>query len=173
MAGAAWVAHRPAELVPVEAPKPGARQRELVDDLKQAAIKRSALFEISEAEINRHLAKTLEGQLSPPAEQWGDFEGLQVKLEPDIAHATFSWIIKGHRQTATVDFRVERLEKTFRIEVIGGHYGHLKVPQGLLRPLTPAMEKLAIVLQEDIQALFQMNQIRIVQGRLLLDPRFP
>lgn len=173
MTGAAWVAHRPVDLVPIEAPKPGARQRELVDDLKQAAIKRSALFEIGEAEINRHLAKTLAGKLSSPAEQWGDFESLQVKLDQDIAHATLSWIIQGHRQTATIAFRVERLDQTFRVEVIGGQYGHLKVPHGLLRPLTPAMEKLAIVLQEEIQALFQMNQIRIAQGKLLLDPRFP
>jgi len=29
------------------------------------------------------------------------------------------------------------------------------------------------VLKEEVQALFQMNQVRIAEGKLSLDPRFP
>ncbi|MEN3943925.1 hypothetical protein WJU23_21665 [Prosthecobacter sp. SYSU 5D2] len=173
LAGAAWVAHRPVPVAPVEAPKPGARQRELVDDLKQAAIKRSALFEVSEAELNRHLARVLTASLPAPVGDWVQFERLAVELEPDLARATLVWKLHEHRSTATVDFRVLRLEKTFRVEVVGGSYGHLEVPHGMLRPLAPALEKLAAVLKDEIQALFQMNQIQLAQDKLVLDPRFP
>ena len=152
MAGAAWVAHRPADVAPVQPAGQGARQRELVDDLKQAAIKRSAVFEVSEAELNRHLAKTLAGSLPAPAGEWVQFERLAVDLEPELAHATFVWKLREHRSTATVDFRVQRGEEAFRVEVVGGRYGHLEVPHGMLRPLVPALEKLSQVLQEEIQA---------------------
>lgn len=172
LTGAAWVAHRAENLAAVEAAKPGGRQRELVDDLKQAAIKRSAVFEISEAEINRHLAKALSGSL-PKDFSWAKFERVAVELDPDVARATLLWDVHGHRSSATVDFKVLRQNDSFRIEVVGGKYGHLTVPHGLLRPLAPALEKLAGVLQDEIQALFQMNQIQIAQDKLVLDPRFP
>lgn len=173
LAGAAWVAHRPGTLPPVEPPRPGARQRELVDDLKQAAIKRSAVFEISEAEINRHLAKTLTARMARESGQVVHFERLAVKLEPDKARLILAWNLKGHLSTAEVDFRINRQDQAFRAEVVGGAYGHLRVPHGLLRPLNPALEKLAKALREEIQALFQMNQIQIAQDKLVLDPRFP
>ncbi|MCW0220991.1 MAG: hypothetical protein OJI67_21870 [Prosthecobacter sp.] len=173
LAGAAWVAHRSMPLPQVEPVKVGARQREFVDDLKQAAIKRSAIFEISEAELNRHLAKVLTGTLRSPAGKWITFDRLAIELEPEIAHATLAWDVHGHTTTATVDLQIKRLEKTFRVEVVGGRYGHLEVPRGMLRPLTPAFEKLSSVLQEEIQALFQMNQIQLAQDKLVLDPRFP
>lgn len=175
LAGAAWVAHRPVALAPVESAKPGpsGRQREFLDDLKQAAIKRSAVFEISEAELNRHLAKVVAAKMNPPANRWASFERVAVELEPDIAHATLAWKTEGHLSTATVDLNVKRLDSTFHVEVVGGSYGHLEVPRGLMRPLAPALENLAKVLQEEIQALFQMNQIQLAQDKLVLDPRFP
>lgn len=175
LAGAAWVAHRPVPLAPVEPPKPGpsGRQREFLDDLKQAAIKRSAIFEISEAELNRHLARVLGAKMNPPAAEWVQFQRVAVELEPEVAHATLAWVTHGHVSTATVDLSVKRLDNTFRVEVVGGSYGHLEVPRGLLRPLTPALQNLAQVLQEEIQALFQMNQVQLAQDKLVLDPRFP
>jgi hypothetical protein len=42
-----------------------------------------------------------------------------------------------------------------------------------MRPLRPALISLSAVLKEEIQALFQMNQVRIAEGKLSLDPRFP
>lgn len=173
LAGAAWVAHRPGTLPPLEPPRPGARQRELVDDLKQAAIKRSAVFEISEAEINRHLAKVLTARMLKQSGRLVQFERLAVELEPEKARIILVWNLRGHLSTAEVDLQIQRREQVFRAEVTGGAYGHLRVPHGLLRPLNPALEKLADTLQDEIQALFQMNQIQIAQDKLVLDPRFP
>lgn len=173
LAGAAWVAHRPGTLPPLEPPRPGARQRELVDDLKQAAIKRSAVFEISEAEINRHLAKVLTARMLKQSGRLVQFERLAVELEPEKARIILVWNLRGHLSTAEVDLQIQRRDQVFRAEVTGGAYGHLRVPHGLLRPLNPALEKLADTLQDEIQALFQMNQIQIAQDKLVLDPRFP
>lgn len=176
LSGAAWVAHRPVALpvlAPEPAPKEGAKVRDIVDDLKQASIKRSTLLEISEGELNRHLARVLTAQVRPPLGAWVKFERLALELEPDMAHATLAWDVRGHRSTATVDFSIVRLEKTFRVEIVGGRYGHLTVPRGLLRPMAPVLASLATALEVEIQALFQMNQVRLAQDKLVLDPRFP
>ena len=173
LAGAAWVAHRPADMSVPEVGRPGAKPRDLVDDLKQAAIKGSGLVEVGEAELNRHLAKVLGSQVPASLAAWARFERLKIDIEPDMAHLTLAWEVAGHRSTATVDLRVVRLEKVFRIEVVGGAYGHLQVPRGLLRPLAPVLRGLSDVLHEEITALFQMNRVTFAQNKLVLDPRFP
>ena len=173
LAGAAWVAHRPVTVPTGVAVKKGNKHRDLVDDLKQTAIKGSGVFEISEAELNRHLEKVLAAKIQVPLNRWVRFESLSMELEAEVAHLTIVWDISGHRSTATVDLSVKRLEKIFRVEVVGGAYGHLKVPRGLLRPLYPALRGLSEVLQEEIQALFQMNQVRVAVDKLVLDTRFP
>jgi hypothetical protein len=35
------------------------------------------------------------------------------------------------------------------------------------------LQSLSETLHEEIQALFQMNEVRIAQDKLVLDPRFP
>lgn len=174
LAGAAWVGHRAADLTGLSGSTSAqeGKPRDILDDLHQAAIKRSALMEISEADLNRHLAETLTATVARPAGKWAAFDRLVVDLEPDIARVTLVWNIKGHRTTAAVDFKVQREEKVFRVEITGGSYGHLTVPRGMLRPLTPALDSLSRILAEEIQALFQMNQVQIAKDKLVLDPRF-
>jgi hypothetical protein len=173
LTGAAWVAHRPAVLQASAALKEGTKPRDLVDDLKQAAIKGSGIVEISEAELNRHLSKVLTARMKAPLDQWASFDHLHLDLKTDVASATLAWKVAGHLSTVTVDLSVARLDKVFRIEVVGGAYGHLQVPRGLLRPLAPALNGLSMALEEEIQALFQMNQVRVAEDKLVLDPRFP
>lgn len=175
LAGAAWVGHRPVDLTQVAGLDPvskDAKPRDIVDDVRQAAIKRSALIEVTEGDLNRHLAASLSATVVRPAGAWIQFERLVLDLEPGIAHATMIWTLKGRQRTATVDLQVQREGNLFRIEVVGGRFGRLDVPRGLLRPLAPALRALQQALQEEIQALFQMNQVQIVKDKLVLDPRF-
>jgi hypothetical protein len=175
LAGAMWVGHRPADLSGVAGIAPSsddAKVRDIIDDLRIAAIKRSGLLEISEADLNRHLAAILSASVVQPAGQWVAFERLALDLEPATAHATLVWNVRGHRSTATVQFQVLRQENAFRIEVTGGSYGHLDVPRGMLRPLAPVLGALSRALEPEIDALFQMNQVEIVKDKLVLDPRF-
>ena len=172
LAGAAWVAHRPHPM-PEIVTKEAGKATDLIDEIKQATIKGSAELELSEAEVNRHLEKVLTAKMAKTLSPYVYFEKLHLDLDPGIAHATLAWSISGQRRTATVDMTVTHLEKVFRIEVVGGAYGHLSVPRGLLRPMSPALISLSAALKEEIQALFQMNQVRIAEGKLSLDPRFP
>ncbi|MES2598472.1 MAG: hypothetical protein V4662_24265 [Verrucomicrobiota bacterium] len=173
LAGAAWVAHRPVPLKSSEAAKPNAKPRDLVDELKQAAIKGSGTVEIGEGELNRHLGRVLTGKMAPSLGQSVKFDRLNIDFEPEVAHLTLVWKVLGHPSTATVDLKVARLEKVFRVEVVGGAYGHLTVPRGFLRPLSPALRGLSDALHDEIQALFQMNEVTFTQNKVVLDPRFP
>lgn len=174
LAGAAWVAHRPSLPAQDEAARaalpPRVRDRDLVDHLKQTAIKATPV-EVSEAELNHHLERVLKGAVQPSMGVM--FERLHVDLEADVARLHLVWRLYGRASTARVDLKVTRLPKTFQVEVVGGAYGHLEVPRGLLRPLTPALAGLAAALKDEVNALFQMNQVRLGRDKLLLDPRFP
>ncbi|HCN29128.1 MAG TPA: hypothetical protein DIT64_10315 [Verrucomicrobiales bacterium] len=175
LAGAAWVAQRPADLGGIRqaAPDDTRRPRDVLDDLKQAAIKRSAVFEITEADLNHHLARVLQAGTLPPLNRWAAFARAAAALQPGQLEVTLVWEVLGSPRTATFRFHIQRLEGSFRVVLTGGSYGRLRVPRGLLRPMLPALEQLGLALEQEIQALFQMNQIQISEHKLVIDPRFP
>jgi hypothetical protein len=172
LAGATWVAYRPADLPKVAAPS-AAKGDDLLDILRQTTIKRAAVMEISEAEINRHLATTLAGKIPGMLGRWVAFDGARLDLEQDSARLFIIWKIQGYTHTASIDLAISRDDKTFRVEVLRGAYGHLQMPRGMMRPLYPSMEVLAEALDPEIRALFLMNKITIAKDKLVLDPRFP
>jgi hypothetical protein len=172
LAGAVWVAHRPADLP--EVPKAGnGRNDDLIDMLRQTAIKRAAVVEISEAEINRHLTATLAGRIVSMFGGWVSFDGMRIDLEPDTARLFLLWRLHGHLRTASVDLAISRDDTNYHIELLRGAYGHLQMPRGMMRPLDPALRSVAEVLDPEISALFQMTKITIAKDKLVLDPRFP
>ncbi len=173
LTGAAWVAHRALPVPDLPPAKQDARPRDLIDDLKQASIKGSGLLEITEADLNHHLARVLSARLQAPLEGRGQLEAVRIQMTPGQARLILAWKVLGWRSTAAVDLTIRRLDRVFRVEIVSGAYGHLEVPRGLLRPLILVLQKLADPLQPEIQALFQMNQITLNQGRVQLDPRFP
>ncbi len=173
LTGAAWVAHRALPLPDLPPAKQDARPRDLVDDLKQSSIKGAGVLEITEADLNRHLARVLSAQVQPPLQGHAQLEAVRVQLTPGKARLILAWRVLGWRSTAAVDLTIRRLDRVFRVEIVSGAYGHLEVPRGLLRPLTRVLKELADTLQPEIQALFQMNQITLGQDRVQLDPRFP
>lgn len=172
LAGAAWVAHRSADLPKIAAASP-AKADDLLDTLHQTTIKRAAVMEISEAEINRHLATTLSGKIPEAFRGWISFDGARLDLEPDLARLVLIWKIQGRTHTASIDFAISRDDKDFHVEVLRGAYGHLRMPRGMMRPLQPSLQALAEALDPEIRALFQMTQITIAKDKLVLDPRFP
>ncbi len=170
LAGAAWVAHRPAPLPEVPPPK---KQDDILDLLHQSAIKRAAVMEISEADINRHLSHTLAAKPGSGLGSWVVFEGARIDLEPGCARIFLVWNFKGHLRTASVDLAISRDEHDFHVEMLHGAYGHLQMPRGMMRPLYPALRAVAETLDPEIRALFQMTNITIAKDKLVLDPRFP
>ena len=172
LAGAAWVAHRPAAL-PISPPANHAKADDILDMMRQTAIKRAAVMEISEAEVNRHLATTLTARIANPLGDWAAFDGARLDLETDSARLFLIWKLKGHVRTVSVDLAISRDEDHFNVELLRGSYGHLDMPRGMMRPLYPVLRAVAEALDPEIRALFQMTKITIAKDKLVLDPRFP
>lgn len=173
LAGAAWVAQRPADLPKAAVPAKNGKTDDLLDTLRQTAIKRAAVIEISEADLNRYLAQTLSGKINGAAGGWIAFEGVRIDLEAEYARLILIWKIQGQTRTASVDLTVEREDDYFQVEVLRGAFGHLRLPRGMMRPLYPSLEVVTDALDPEIRALFQMTKITIAKDKLVLDPRFP
>lgn len=174
LAGAAWVAHRPQALP--AAPGAGtanAKADDVMDNLRQTTIKRSAVMVISEDEVNRHLASTLSSRMKNPFGDWAAFDGARIDLEENTARLFLVWKLKGHTRTVRVDLAISRNAENFHVELLRGAYGHLEMPRGMMRPLYPVLRAVAEALDPEIRALFQMTSITIAKDKLVLDPRFP
>ncbi len=172
LAGAAWVAHRPASLPPAPAASQ-AKADDLLDTLRQATIKRSAVMALSEEELNRHLATAMSSRVKNPFGDWAAFEGARIDLEENVARVFLIWSLKGHIRTVSVDLAISRDENNYHVELLRGAYGHLEMPRGMMRPLYPILRSIAETLDPEIRALFQMTKITIAKDKLVLDPRFP
>lgn len=174
LAGAAWVAHRPQTLpAPPATAAANAKADDMLDNLRQTTIKRSAVMVISEDEVNRHLAATLTSRMKNPFGDWATFDGARMDLEENMARLFLVWKLKGHTRTVRVDLAISRDADNFHIELLRGAYGHLEMPRGMMRPLYPVLRAVAEALDPEIRALFQMTRITIAKDKLVLDPRFP
>lgn len=172
LGGAAWVAHRP-EALPAAAPAvEKGKAPDLLDDLRQASIKRAGICEIKEADLNRYLTTTVPGRLGGSIESWMKVVDVRADLEPGRARIILVWNLMGHARTASVDLVVQRVGDHFHVEMLGGALGHLQLPRGLMRPLEPALRVVAGALDPEIRALFQMTQITVAKDKLVLDSRF-
>lgn len=172
LAGAAWVAHRP-ETVPALAEAPNHKAEDVLNLLHQAAITRAAVQVITEEELNRHLAASLTARMRASIGNWATFDGVRVDLEPELARVYMIWKIKGYTRTVRVDLNLARDANNYHVELLGGAYGHLEVPRGMLRPLFPVLKAVADAMDPEIRALFQMTNITLAKDKLVLDPRFP
>lgn len=173
LGGATWVAHRPEILPAVAAPLGKGKEDELLNELQQAAIKRAAVMEIPEADINRYLSTTLAQRIGSKLGEKFALVGTRVDLELGVAHVVLIWNLYGFERTASVDLAIERRGDAFHVELLGGAFGHLKLPRGMMRPLFPALDTVSDALDPEIRALFQMTQITFAKDKLVLDSRFP
>lgn len=171
LSGAVWVAHRPAEWPPLQRPDPERKPPlDVLDQLGQSAIKRSAPFEITEARLNAHLRDTLHLSAGP---NWIQPQSPQIDLREDGATLRLRWLLGGrHPCDVTVNLTLHREATHYRVEILDGAYGRLRVPRGLLHPLRSTLDRLAQALEPEINALFQMNHVRLAEDKLQLDPRF-
>ncbi len=173
LGGAAWVAHRPEALPPSAPVAESGKEIDLLDDLRQAAIKRATVVTITEADLNRYLASKLPNRVLGTMERAFSLHGVRVDLEPGVAHVILVWDIYGYTRTARVDLAIERIDDHFHVEMLGGAFGHLRLMRGLMRPLFPTLDTVTDALDQEIQALFQMTQITLAKDKLVLDSRFP
>lgn len=173
LTAAAVVGHQPPDLSGIKGSDGGtATVGDILDLVEQAAIKRSAPIEITEGDLNRYLAATVIGREADRIAEIVRFERVLVDLRPGIARVILCWSIRGHRSTSSVDVGLMRDGAHHRAEIVGGSYGRMEVARGFMQPVLPAFEALAQMCDAEIKALFKMTGIRIVEDKLVLDPRF-
>lgn len=140
--------------------------------LEQTALKQAAPIELTEGEINDYLARRLQAGAQGKSAGFAKLERVLLDLEEGRCRVNFCWRVGGHLTVAGVDIGIQRTPRDFKVEVLGGAYGRLRVPRGLLMPLTPAMEQLARACKPEIDALFKLPNIRIAKDKLFLNPKF-
>lgn len=174
LAAATIEVHRPASLTDVQgldaADKPAAT--DLLDRIEQAIWRRNATLELSETDVNHYLASSLSGKQQYPSSLLVKFDRVAVSFKPGLCRVWLCWTASGHPVTAALDFTVTRDNRNFLVEPCGGSLGRLPVFRGALASLIPGMRSLSHALEEEIHAVFKMNQIRFEDHKVVLDPRF-
>jgi hypothetical protein len=134
--------------------------------------RRSAATELSEAEVNRYLARVVNGRQVGPTSATVRFQRVALDFEPGKCRAIFIWKVAGRgTNSASLEFTVKREGDNFVVEPQQGTYGRLPVFRGMMCALMPALESLCGALDDEIHAVFQMNQIRFEKDKVILDPR--
>lgn len=173
LTGAAIIGHQPADLSTIKGADLGEGPvNDIADLLNQAAIKRSAPVEVSEADLNRYLSTTLRGAQAGGSGRLVTFERVLVDLEPGNARVTLCWMIEGHRTTAALDLHARTKDGRHEFEIVSGAYGRMPVARGFLTPLMPAFNALAKSCAPEIKLVSGMTKIHLVKDKLVLDPRY-
>jgi hypothetical protein len=168
--------HRSADWSHVKGLSAPAAGKETPPDLllrmEQVAFRRTAAMELTEAEVNRYLTRVVSGIQHGPTAAAARFERVALDFEPGLCRVIFSWNVAGRGPaSATLDFTVKREGENFVVEPRQGSYGRLPVPRGMMVALMPALRSLCATLEDEVRAVFEMNQIRFVQDKVILDPR--
>lgn len=180
LTAAAVESHRPAALGGVQGLEAPGKQPapELLDRIEQAVWRRNAPLEISEADVNRYLAAAVTGRQVGASGMLATFERVALSFHgadsgrPAFCRAWLVWNAGGRRSNAAIDFTINREPQQFIVEPRGGSLGRLPVFRGALAALLPGLRSLCVALDEEIEVVFQMNQIRFERHKVILDPRF-
>jgi len=109
LTGASWVANRPAERSRLQSKESERKPTQgVLDQLEQAAIKRSAPFDISEARLNEHLAESVTSRPAwGGAKSWWRMEAPEVDLREGGAVLRLRWrLAEVHVCDLTVNLRL-------------------------------------------------------------------
>lgn len=168
---------------------PGASSRDITVVL-QNAVKRRIPVTLTEAEINRWLARRVAVKQGGPLGKQVTLDGVRVRLEEGRAEWILERSFAGKPFTVSMFIQVIQTEgpKGVRTTIerhggpyheavpypyVGGRFGRLPVPQGFLVLVISSFEKLAATLGPERKLVEEMARIRVEKGRLVLDPRDP
>ncbi|TLD69572.1 hypothetical protein FEM03_16575 [Phragmitibacter flavus] len=144
----------------------------LFERIEQGLYKRNAPVVITEAELNRYLNAHLRAMSTGPLAENISIDRFYVQCQREGFEVRLLWrATNNHPATASMRFQVTRKENQFLIEPVGGSYGRMNVPRGIMAPILPALQSLATSLKSELDLAFQMNQLKFEPGKIVLDPR--
>lgn len=190
LAVALYFVFQPQDLSDVEGYGEGAgpAQRDLGLAFRNA-VDRGYDLRLSEEELNRWLAGTLEMKQGGLVSESVKLEGIAVRLEKDMAEIVMLRTVFGRPFTVSMFLRIEQTESSDGISTRlhrdggaymesfpnlkkGGRFGKLVVPQGLLLLVIPSFAELKDQFKDEISnGIEKMARVRIEEGILVLDPR--
>ncbi len=163
------------------------KARDLHEVLKNAVDRRYQVT-LSEAEINRWLADTIEIEQKGLLADHVKMSAVCIRLKEGVAEVIIERTVFGQRTTQSmfIQFKQTQGATGLRTEVLlhdgpfhavvpylrrGGQYGRLVVPQGYIYLVQPAYTELANVCRDEIRLAFEeMAGISIEEDRLVLNP---
>ena len=153
---------------------------DLLDRMEQSIYHRNAPMNLTEAEINRYLATTVSGSQKGITSRLAGFDRVALSFRPAQKNAAqscvawFQWTSFNLPCTASIEFTLKTREKHLRGRAGGvASLGRLPVFRGCAGgTLIPACRSLCAAFDEEIHALFQMNQIAFQKNKVILEPRF-
>ena len=182
---------QPQDLTKIDGYGPAAKMmpsRDLRTVLHNAA-ERGFPVTITEEELNRYLANTLQTRQGGLLSEHSSLDAVWINLEADRAEVILDRHVFGRPLTLSMFLRVEQhlngkgipgidvlrnggpYVKDSPLPNQGGRFGQLIVPEGFLLLIMPSMEKLAKAYSEELLSLQEMARIRIDEGRITFDPR--
>jgi hypothetical protein len=189
--------HRPVSLAGVQGLEPSkGTPPDLLDRMEKSIWLRNSTLDISEADVNRYLAATVTGNQRGATSKFSGFDRVALSFRaaqpaqparpaqkdkpaqpaqeghPATCTVWFQWTSFHIPCTASVEFTLRREKTNFVVEPIRGAYGRLPVFRGALATVIPACRSLCGAFEDEIKTLFQMNQITILNNKVVLDPRF-
>lgn len=162
--------------------------RDLVVVMEKSLEKGHSLA-LTEAELNRWLARTLSTRQGGFAAEWVTLDGVWVRLMDGYAEIIQERTVLGRRFTVSVFVSIERTEEAGRVRkqvllhsgpyhkdvprpVRGGRFGQLVVPQGFLIFVMPSFQELTKEFRKEIKlGVEEMSSTRFEKRRLILHPR--
>ena len=88
---------------------------DLPSAIEQTALKQSAALELSEGDLNAHLAQHLRSSQSGATQRLGKLDQVLIDLEDNHATIHLCWRVFGHRIVASADLTLRRTEQDFQI----------------------------------------------------------
>lgn len=162
--------------------------RDLVVVMEKSLEKGHSLA-LTEAEINRWLARTLSARQGGFTSQWVTLDGVWVRIMDGYAEIIQERTVMGRAFTVSAFVSIDSREEAGRVHkqahihagpyhediprpVRGGRFGRLIVPQGFLVFVMPSFQELAKQFHREIKLGFEeMSSTRFEKRRLILNPR--
>ena len=174
-AAATILVHCPADLSKIRGyGSQGENSEDILGLLSSAVKTRNQTVAIREEEINNYIAAHLEATQEGYSGDYVDFKGVWVDFAKDKCVIYMEREAFGRRSTVGLELKISREGDKFLTQFTAAHFGRIKLPSGFLLLVKHSFDRLVKdVFPEEIELIFQMNQIKFDEDRMVLDPRFP
>jgi hypothetical protein len=162
-----------------------------VREVLSKAVEGNYSVNITEADINQMFQSQLKAKQGGALSGVVTIKHVLVRLKEDIAEIIVVREIFGKQFTVSMYLQIEQTESESGINTkphlhggdvkkesilpkVGGRFGTMRVPQGLLRAVISDYIKIANALAPEIKLGYEdMARFKIKEDRLILDPRAP